>query len=259
MPLLVTFPAAGAPANSRNALAALGVALLFGGIFLLVRRLPLPDERSERRRFLSFAAGISLAYVFVHVIPALHGIREFHAGAPGARLFPEHSVYLWTMAGFLAFYGLEILGSRPSRGSDRPRRRAAVGWVHVSGFALYTWLLTFLTVWNGKGSIALALYAAAMAMHLYPIGWNLRARYRPAFDGGGAWMLALSAVAGWGCALWLGISTSLLSDLVAFVAGGVIVNSAITELHEEKEGRYGSFVAGTAVYTAVLLALSRFE
>jgi hypothetical protein len=57
----------------------------------------------------------------------------------------------------------------------------------------------------------------------------------------------------------LPIPTPLLLDLVAFVAGGVIVNSVIVELSEKREGRYTYFLAGTVVYSVLLLTLSHFE
>ena len=48
-------------------------------------------------------------------------------------------------------------------------------------------------------------------------------------------------------------------NLVAIVAGGVIVNAAIAELPKEREGRYGFFLTGAMVYTAMLLIVSHFE
>ena len=94
---------------------------------LPVRRpagLPARPE-GARRRFLSFAAGISVAYIFVHVLPALHVIREFHTESPTdfKMLFPEYSVYLWTMVGFLVFYGLETMAAGPRQGPEKQRGR----------------------------------------------------------------------------------------------------------------------------------------
>ena len=51
----------------------------------------------------------------------------------------------------------------------------------------------------------------------------------------------------------------ILVNLVAVVAGGVIVNTSIAELPKEREGRRWSFLAGAMVYTALLLILSHFE
>jgi len=69
----------------------------------------------------------------------------------------------------------------------------------------------------------------------------------------------VASVAGWACGLTLDIPTLFVLDLVALVAGGVIVNTAIAELPKEREGRYGSFLTGATVYTALLLILSHFE
>ncbi len=48
-------------------------------------------------------------------------------------------------------------------------------------------------------------------------------------------------------------------NLVAFVMGGVVVNAAIAELPNEKEGRYGYFLIGAASYTVLLLTMSHLE
>jgi len=43
--------------------------------------------------------------------------------------------------------------------------------------------------------------------------------------------------------------------LVAFISGAVIMNSAVTELPSEKDGRFGPFLAGGLIYAALLLPL----
>ena len=261
--LIISLQSAESGGDGQDTLLSLGVALLFAALFLFVRRKSLSPGRKRRDMFLSFAAGISVAYVFVHVLPALHQIRDYHAkSATGFQsLFPEYSVYLWTMAGFLVFSGLDVLDARLS-GTDGPAPGRAGWWlprIEIGGFALYTWLLTYLMVWTGKGSLALALYAVAMGMHLFPIAWNLRTHYPDVYEGHGAFLLAGASLTGWACALTLNISSTVVLNLVAFVAGGVIVNGAIAELHEGKHGRYGSFLLGTASYTALLLTMSHFE
>ena len=253
-------------AQGPYALTTLSVALLFAAIYLFGGRFAYRPGQRGSRKFLSFAAGISVAYIFVHVLPALHVIREFHTQSPTdfKRLFPEYSVYLWTMAGFLVFYGLEIMGARPRRGPESSAGEESGAapwqpWVHIGGFALYAWLLTYLMVWTGKDTLALCLYGVAMGLHIFPIACNLSSHYPAVYDRRGALLLALASLAGWASALTLNIPSPIVLNLVAFVAGGVIVNAAIAELPKEREGRYWSFLTGTAVYTALLLTLSRFE
>jgi len=254
------------PAHYPYALTTLSVALLFGAIFLFGSRVASRPGRRRYRRFLSFAAGISVGYIFVHVLPALHIIREFQTQSPAdfKMLFPEYSVYLWTMAGFLVFYGLETMVASSLRG---PENHAGDGggaiswqeWVHISGFALYAWLLTYMMVWTGKGDLTLCLFAVAMGMHIFTITCNLSSHYHQVYDRRGAYLLAMASLVGWASALTLNIPTTIVFNMVAFVCGGVVVNAAIAELPKEKEGRYWSFLTGATVYTAMLLILSHFE
>jgi hypothetical protein len=254
------------PAHYPYALTTLSVALLFGAIFLFGSRVASRPGRRRYRRFLSFAGGISVGYTFVHVLPALGTMRDIAVQSPtGFRgFFPEYSVYLWTMAGFLVFYGLETMVAGHRRG---PENRVDGGggaapwqpWVHVAGFALYAWLLTYLMVWTGKSALALCLYGLAMGMHILPIACNLSSHYQAMYDRRGAFLLALASLAGWASGLALDIPRPILVNLVAVVAGGVILNASIAELPKEKEGRFWSFLAGAAVYSALLLILSHFE
>ncbi len=254
------------PAHAPYVLTTLSVALLFAAIFLFGGRAAYHPGQRGRRRFLSFAAGISVSYTFVHVLPALHEIRAIHTKSPADfyMVIPEYSVYLWTMAGFMVFYGLETMAARPRQG---PENSAGYGgsegpwhpWVHISGFAVYAWLLTYMMVWTGKSILTLWLFAVAMGMHILPIACSLSSQYQAVYDRRGAFLLALASMAGWASSLALDIPRPILLNLVAVVAGGVIVNAAIAELPKEKEGRYWYFLAGAAVYTALLLILSHFE
>ena len=96
-------------------------------------------------------------------------------------------------------------------------------------------------------------------MHIFPIACGLSSHYREVYDRRGAYLLALASLAGWASGLTLEIPTPILVNLVAVVAGGVILNSTIAELPKEREGRYGSFLTGAMVYSALLLFLSHFE
>jgi hypothetical protein len=246
-------------------LTSLSVALLFAAIFLFGGRLAYQPGQRGRRKFLSFAAGISVAYIFVHVLPTLQMIREIGTHSPSEfkMLFPEYSVYLWTMAGFLVFYGIETMVASPLQGPENHAGGGGVTpwqpWAHIGGFALYTWILTYMMVWTGKGTLALCLFAVAMGMHIFTITCGLSSHYQALYDRRGAFLPALASLAGWASALTLNIPTPVVLNLVAFVCGGVVVNAGIAELPKEREGRYWSFLTGATVYTALLLILSHFE
>jgi hypothetical protein len=242
------------------------VAVLFAVIFLFGGRAAYRPGQRGRRRFLSLAGGIAVGYVFMHVLPALGEMRHFATESPTGfyGVFPEYSVYLWAMAGFLAFYGLEVMAACSRQGPENISGHDAgetpwQAWVHIGGFALYTWLITYLMVWAEKSTLALCLYAVAMGMHIFPIACNLSSHYESAYNRRGALLLAFASLAGWASGLTFSVPHPILMGLVAVVAGGVIVNTAIAELPKEKEGRYGFFLTGAIVYSALLVILSHFE
>ena len=250
-----------------HALTTLGVALLFAAVFVFGGRAAQRPVRRGHRRLLSFAAGISIAYTFVHVLPGLNRIRAIQSSSLNeSMVFPEHGVYLWTMAGFLVFYGLETMAAaRPALPGLHADAADAAGaapqrpWLHMGGFALYTWILTYMMVWTGKDGLTLSLFALAMGMHLFTIAFNLGSHYRGVYQSRGALLLALASLAGWAAAVTLQLPLAWVLNGVAFVMGGVVVNAAIAELPKEKEGRYWSFLTGAVSYTALLLILSKVE
>ena len=242
------------------------IALLFAAIFLFGGRLAARPGQRRYWRFLSFAAGIAVAYVFVDVMPALGRMRDIAVDSQSEfyRMFPEYSVYMWAMAGFLIFYCLETMVARPQSspvdhagGHDGAAPWKA--WLHIGGFAAYAWMISHIMVWKLHDTLALCLYGVAMGMHIFPVACNLSSHYREVYDRRGAYLLALATLAGWVTGLLLDIPKPILVNLVAVVVGGVIVNTAIAELPKEGEGRRWPFLAGALVYTALLLILSHFE
>ena len=247
-------------------LTSLIIALLFAAIFLFGGRVAYRPGHKRYRRFLSFAAGIAVAYVFVDVMPALGRMRDMVMETPGGfqRVFPEYSVYLWAMAGFLAFYCLETMAAGPRQGPEHPAGShdgAAPwqAWVHIGGFALYAWMLSYIMVWKLHETLALCIYGAAMGMHIFPVACNLSSHYQEAYNRRGAILLALASLAGWATGMALDIPKPILVNLVAVVVGGVIVNTSISELPKGGAGPRWPFLTGALVYTALLLTLSHFE
>ncbi|MCX6925651.1 MAG: hypothetical protein NT154_20935 [Verrucomicrobia bacterium] len=195
------------PGHTPHTLATLVVALLFAAIYLFGGRANQRLGERGRQWFLSFAAGLSVSYVFVHILPGLHRIRDFQAQSQTdyiQRVFPEYSVYLATLLGFLVFYGLESMVTSPRRAvektGDHPGSVASwQPWVHIVGFVLYTWLITYLMVRTGKGLVGLCLFAVAMGLHIAPITNRMRSEYPSVYQHRGAILLALSCLAGWAC------------------------------------------------------------
>ena len=210
--------------------------------------------RSHLRRWISIAAGVSVATIFVDLLPEISVKQaKFSANAPaGAALFQEQAVYLAAMLGFVLFYGLEyMVASSPSR----EREHGVVAFsLRIAAFAGYSSLIAYLLVdnpWSGVQS--LLLYSLAMTFHLLLVDHSLAQQGHELYESRGRWILALAVMAGWCAGIVASIPELWLARITGFVSGGVIMNSLVVELPEGRGGRFWYFVLAAATYAFVLI------
>jgi hypothetical protein len=214
---------------------------------------------SPRSRWLSAAGGVSVAYVFVHLLPDLAEEQEIIREATGESLsFLEYHVYLVALVGLAAFYGLER-SAKVSRGKERSAGRedstgGGVFWLHTASFAVYNALIGYLLLHReDPGPGPLVLFAFAMGVHFAVNDYGLRHDHEGAYDRVGRWVLAAAVLAGWVVGLSFEVSEAALAVLFAFLAGGVIMNVLKEELPEERQSRFWAFALGAALYSVILL------
>ena len=244
-------------------------ALLFAANFLFGGWVHPLRAVLDRRSIISFSAGISAAYVFVHLLPELHGVRTVVTRESPIELPNEGAgVYFVAMIGFLAFYGLEHLRKRlhaPSarKGHGAQEAVAEPGGeieldflVHIGGFGVYVWLASYLLLHSLEESPANTLfYAIALGVHFLTVEHSLHTEHGAAYERIGRFVLAGMAIAGWLSGLVFALPPGIIALLVAFVSGAVVMNSAIMELPTEKDGRFLPFLAGALIYGIILLPL----
>lgn len=219
-----------------------------------------------RSRTLSVAGGVSVAYVFVHLLPEL-AEHQTHV-AEHADALPtvgtERTLFLVALAGFAAFYGLERVAARSRRSGsgDSVANSAETGtaegvfWLHVGSFAAYNLLVGYLLFHRQEsGTVDLVFYGVAMGLHFVVNDYGLWHHHREAYGRIGRWLLAAAVLAGALIGAVATVARSLLGALLAFLAGGVVLNVVKEELPEERESRFWAFCLGAVGYTSLLLAL----
>ena len=231
-------------------LLALGLAVvhLFAGRLWFLDGLP-------RSRGLSFAGGVSVSYVFVHLFPEVQEAgAAIHKSEFGPlALFAEHHVYLVALAGFVIFYGLERL-AQVGGGREASDPNPDVFWLHVGSFGAYNALVGYLLIHREEaGLTSLFLFFVAMALHFIVNDHGLREHHGALYRRRGRWLLAAAVLLGTGIGLTVAVPEGVLAVLFAFLAGGVVLNVIKEELPEERESRFPAFAAGTAGYAALLL------
>ncbi len=239
---------------SLTALLAAGLAAihLYSGRMRFLDVLP-------RSRWLSAAGGISVAYVFVHLLPDLAEEQETIREAAGESFnYLEYHVYLVALIGLAAFYGLERSAKTSRRrtrtAGDEDSTEAGVFWVHAASFTVYNALIGYLLLHREEPGVwSLILFAFAMGVHFVVNDYGLRRDHKGTYDRIGRWVLAAGILVGWVVGLFFEVSEAAIAVLFGFLAGGVIMNVLKEELPEDRESRFWAFALGAAAYAVILL------
>ena len=234
-----------------SALIAIGLALthLFSG---KLRFTSIP-----RSSWLSAAGGVSVAYVFVHILPELNQHQTvLDQVDSGVIYYLEHHVYLIALLGLTVFYGLERIAKLSRQRGKGDVTIPGVFWLHIASFSIYNGLIGYLLLHREQpGIISLLLFSGAMALHFVVNDSGLREHHKHIYDRIGRFLLAAAIIVGWVLGSATEIGRAAIAVLFAFLAGGVILNVLKEELPEERESRFWAFALGAGIYTAVLLTL----
>jgi hypothetical protein len=239
-----------APLLGVAALAAAHVAAPFLGFLRLV----------PRSRVLSAAGGVSVAYVFLHLLPEIAAAQEaIDASDTGFVPGLERHAYVLALAGMAIFYGLEraALRSRDARtGPDVERETSPqVFALSVGSFALYNGVVGYLVLREAEdgGDVPMALFVLALALHLVVVDLGMRQHHRRRYDRLGRPLLVVALLVGSGVAAATEVHEAAVGLAIAFLGGAVILNVLKEELPEERESRFGAFALGAAAYGGLLL------
>ncbi len=238
-----------------STLAVTGLALihLFAGKLRFLDVIP-------RSRWLSFAGGTSVAYVFIHLLPELARAQEEIGDELGAIVAAaEHHVYGLALLGLVVFYGLERLAdesreqSRQAHGDDTTGE--GVFWLHMTSFAIYNFLIGYVLGERGDEPLRFILFFAAMALHFLVNDYGLRLHHKSSYRRVGRWILAVAVLAGWIVGLNFQVSDLVLLIPLSFLAGGIVLNVLKEELPKERQSRFLAFAIGAGLYAALLMVV----
>lgn len=201
-------------------------------------------------RFLSFAAGISFAYVFVDLLPVLEKGQPILKQKIGHVIpYLSRHVYVIALIGVLFFYGLQ---------SHSPAGVKKRFWFSMFGYLLFNFFVgASLADASDPDIQPLSLFTIAMSMHYFISDRNARIddisiyKHQTRF-----WLVG---------ALFLGYLLGYLVDIpdvfvaiaVSFLAGSVFLNVMHYELPKREHVGYLFFVLGSLIYTAVILGIGR--
>jgi hypothetical protein len=257
----------------QSVLGALVATLVLAGLHLAaqrIRKLPFVPERATG----SFAGGLAVAYVFLHLLPEIAAGNEAIGEALSDVIEPtplmELGIFLAALAGFTIFYALERLATRTAprvlvpagQGDTEPERgpsSAVVYGTHLGSFLVYNALITYTMALRLRTGILFAvLFTIAMGLHFVLTDRGLEEHYPDRFGRWGRMELGVALVVGWAAdAVFAPTSTLLVALLTALLGGSILLNVFKEEIPSNRRSSFGWFTIGLTGY-ALLLAITTY-
>ncbi|BDM83294.1 hypothetical protein [Acaryochloris marina] len=210
-------------------------------------------------RWISFAGGVSMGYVFLEIFPELsHAQKELEHSAILLVAYLENHVYILALIGLAVFYGLDILAltsRRFNREANKVDRTSpAVFWIHITAFAVLNLIFGYLLQDMAKhGLLRCLIYFIAVALHFFILDHNLREHHQNLYDKQGRWLLTAAIMVGAISGQATHVNEATISIVWSFLAGSMILNILTRELPDERKSCFGSFIGGSTLYTGLLL------
>jgi hypothetical protein len=210
-----------------------------------------------RSRWLSAAAGVSVSYVFVQLLPEVAGAQEsIERATSGVAPWLERHTWLLALSGVVVFYGLQahaVRHRRRRRGGTTPDE---VGVIHIASYAAYSGLIGYvLTEEAAHGTLRLVLFTIAIGLHFIVNDHGLRADHGRVYTEGGRVALTVAIIIGWLLGVVAPLSELTVTIPLSFLAGSIVLNVMKEELPSERESRFWPFATAAAGYAVLLIAI----
>ncbi len=197
-------------------------------------------------RFLSFAAGISFAYVFVDLLPALEKAQPAVKQSLGSVIpYLDLHVYFISLLGVLFYYGLH---------SQLESQRNF--WLSLVGYLLFNFFVGASLADSSNPEIQpILLFTIAMGMHYFIHDHNTGLHYSDIYQRYARWLLVAALFLGYFIGIITQIPNTVAAVVIAFISGGVFLNAMHYELPKREQVGYVFFLSGALIYAIILLKI----
>jgi hypothetical protein len=201
------------------------------------------ERRRDPSRQHAFSGGLSIGYVFLHLIPSLDDSHELVGGR----------IYFIALLGFVVFYGLDAL-------FQPPRHRHPTKYhAYLGAFFLYDGLLVFtLGLVLPPRPLLTVAFAIALALDVLSTDLELQETYGARFVRSGRWVLLGGVMTGYVLSL-LRRPRPLMVDILTAALAGIMMFHIFSGELPVRTKRFGAFCAGLALFCFSHLSIGSSE
>ena len=214
------------------------VALVLGAAHIVAPRVKGLVKYPERQQ--AFGGGLSVAYVFLHLIPSL----DASDSVVGPR------IYFVALLGFVVFYGLDVMFQPPKHA--HPTKYHA----YLSTFFLYDGLLVFTLGLNLPPTPILTLvFALSLALDVLNTDLEMQDDFGERFVKRGRWVLLAGVALGYGLSLVRRPDPAVIDLVTAGLAGFMMFHTNNEVFPVSRNNKFPAFLAGVLVFWLLHLLL----
>lgn len=215
-------------------------------------------QQLPQKYWLSFADGISISYVFLGLLPKIvDGTMNLPDSLGPTADILKHSPFLPLLVGLVTFYGMERMVEKPSVGSGAHIASDATGlrvWIHLGSYAFYKAVIGYLIA-QMHNPVAMIIFVVSMAVHFLVVDYRMMEIHKDVYQRIGRWALTLAILAGWIVGVSTVISPVLVTLLLSFLAGGIVLVVLEEEFSRSHPSSFPAFLLAVIVYMVVQILL----
>lgn len=212
-----------------------------------------------QKYWLSFADGISISYVFLGLLPKIiEGTAAFPDSLGYGAGLLKQSPFLPLLIGLVVFYGMERLVEKPAGAVGA---KTAAGdtaglrvWIHLASYAFYKAIIGYLIV-QMNNPVSIVIFVISMAVHFLVVDYRMMEIHKSVYQSFGRWALTIAILIGWVVGATTVISPVLVTLLLSFLAGGIVLVVLEEEFSRDHPSSFRAFVLAVIVYMAVQIAI----
>ena len=218
------------------------IALILGSAHVISPRIFGLRKHPEIQQ--AFGGGLSVAYIFLHLIPSLDASNEL--------VGPQ--IYFVALLGFVAFYGLDVLFQPPR--DAHPTKYHAYLWV----FFLYDGLLVFtLGLELPPTPILTLVFAVSLAVDVLNTDLELQEGFGERFVKSGRWVLLAGVASGYALSLVRRPHPVVVDIVTAALAGFMMFHTFNGQFPVVRNKKFPAFVVGLLTFWGLHVLLGAVD
>ena len=218
----------------------------------------------EAHGWVSFSAGASVAYVFVHVFPDISILQQQFSGIPSHHYngrFFNQPLYLTALAGICLPYLIDTLELSYTEHDQKCHDQVHQGIFGIRKllYTFYNMMLAYMIVnRHNEGILSMKIIVVVLVMHFIVINASFKEIYHETFKKYIRWFAVLGLICGGILGKTVTIPDSILAYLFSLI-GGIITYTALKEeLPKTNHRAPFHFLTGVVCFALLILSVPYF-